>query len=139
MIVSALRQVYHLTLSGGGQEPSNTVVVMTGLGLVFSILIVLTLILTLQGKLFASMDAKKKVENKPGAEPMQPAMARPEPPAPAPVPVVQDGIPPEVVAAIAAAVAQIEGGRYTLRTVSTVQQGRGQWGLAGVISYTEPF
>lgn len=118
-------------------EPSVLVVVATGLSLVFIILVLLTIVLSLEGKIFSSIDRKKKTPppaSKPSV-PQQPAAV----PAPVVAPVVQEGIPPEVVAAITAAVASIEGGRYTLRSVTASQKGRGQWGLAGVISYTEPF
>lgn len=56
-------------------------------------------------------------------------------------PVVEAGIPGEVVAAIAAAVACMDGGeRYTLRSVKRTRvSGRSAWGQAGVVAYTEPF
>ena len=51
------------------------------------------------------------------------------------------GIPGEVVAAIAAAIACMDGGEhYTLRSVKRTRvSGRSAWGQAGVVAYTEPF
>ena len=49
------------------------------------------------------------------------------------------GIPAEVVAAIAAAVACMDGGRYTLRSVVRKREGRSAWNMAGVIASTDPF
>lgn len=117
--------------------PSIPVVVVTGIILVFLILVLLTLILVGEGKLFEKLDKTKKQKGEPGDKAL-PQQSRPAA-APAPAPVVEAGIPPEVVAAIAAAVNEIENGRYTLRSVSARPKGRGEWGLAGVLSYTEPF
>ena len=52
---------------------------------------------------------------------------------------VEQGIPGEVVAAISAAVACMEGGRYSLRSVARQRKGRSAWGDAAVASYTQPF
>ena len=66
-------------------------------------------------------------------------------PAAAPLaPVIESGVPPEVVAAIAAAVNETSDGQYTLQSVAVAATGapqdrRGPWGLAGVIAHTEPF
>lgn len=138
MLLSALRFIP--AGAAAAAEPATVTVVITGLSLVFGILVLLWLILMVEGKLFESIDRKKKekaeLEEAAKAAPAAPAPAAP---APASAPVVQEGIPPEVVAAIAAAVSQVEGGKYTLRSVTTAQKGHSQWGLAGVISYTEPF
>lgn len=143
-------------LSAAGAVTANTaetnpaIVVITGLVLVFAILVLLTLIFTLTGKLFSAMDTKRKAKEEAAKTVQEAAAAAPMPaaaPAVAPpqaAPTVQPGIPPEVIAAISAAVASIDDGRYTLQSVTTTpapppQKGRSQWGLAGVISYTEPF
>ena len=52
---------------------------------------------------------------------------------------VEQGIPGEVVAAISAAVACMEGGRYSLRSVARQRKGRSAWGDAAVAAYTQPF
>ena len=68
----------------------------------------------------------------------------PAPPAPkAPVPAaprapqVEAGIPPEVVAVIAAAVCAMGGGKYTLKAVRRAD--RSAWARAGAFDVTEPF
>ena len=109
--------------ASGNPEPSVGVVVATGLILVFGVLVLLYLLITLEGIIFTSVDRKKKG-------------------APAPkAPVVEAGIPGEVVAAIAAAIACMDGGEhYTLRSVKRTRvSGRSAWGQAGVVAYTEPF
>lgn len=126
-----------MALTAAGSYPSNAVVVAIGISLVFLILVILTLVILLQGKIFDSIAAGKK-QKAAAAAPAAPQKAAPAAPAPA-APVVEEGIPPEVVAAIAAAVASLEGGKYTLRSLIRVKDGRGAWGLAGVVSGTEPF
>lgn len=123
-----------MALTAAESYPSNAVVVAIGISLVFLILVILTLIILLQGKIFDSITAGKTQK---AAAPAAPQKAAPQKAAPAPV--VEEGIPPEVVAAIAAAVASIEGGKYTLRSLTRVKDGRGAWGLAGAVSGTEPF
>lgn len=127
--------------------PSNLTVVITGLLLVFLILILLTLIITLQGKIFDAMEAKKKQ-----------AKSAPAPSAPAPAKPVNNGnvsaaavlpapgaVTPEIVAVIAAAVASMEqGASFTIRSIKPVSRaaqtsGRKAWGQAGVQSNTAPF
>ena len=80
----------------------DVVVTITGIVLVFLILVLLMAIITLEGKIFDSMNAKKKAAKtaaqapaaKPAAAPVQQA---------APAPQVEEGIPGDVVAAIMAA------------------------------------
>ena len=115
--------------------------VAIGISLVFLILVILTLIILLQGRIFDAITAsqKKKAAAQQAAKPAAPAPA-PAPRAAAPAaPYVEEGIPAEVVAAIAAAVACVDGGKYTLRSLTRAKDGRGAWGLAGVVSGTEPF
>ena len=77
----------------------DVVVTITGIVLVFLILVLLMAIITLEGKIFDSMNAKKKAAKtaaqapaaKPAAAPVQQA---------APAPQVEEGIPGDVVAAI---------------------------------------
>ena len=127
------------TAAAAKAEPATVTVVVTGLVLVFAILVLLVVVLMIEGKIFESIDKKKQLKKEQESQSVPiPAPVAPVAAVPA-MPAVEQGIPPEVVAAIAAAVASIEGGRYQLRSVQTAQKGRGQWGLAGVISYTEPF
>ena len=115
--------------ASGNPEPSVGVVVATGLILVFGVLVLLYLLITLEGIIFTSVDRRKK-----GA-PAPVKAAAPK------APVVEAGIPGEVVAAIAAAIACMDGGEhYTLRSVKRTRvSGRSAWGQAGVVAYTEPF
>lgn len=125
-----------MALTAAGNFPSDPVVVAIGISLVFLILVILTLIILLQGRIFDAITTsqKKKAAAQQAAKPAAPA------PAPAPAaPYVEEGIPAEVVAAIAAAVACVDGGKYTLRSLTRAKDGRGAWGLAGVVSGTEPF
>lgn len=129
----------------GNPEPSVGVVVATGLILVFGVLVLLYLLISLEGVVFSAIDQKKK-----GTPVQKSAPAPKKKPAPASSPVVksaakapavQEGIPGEVIAAISAALACMEGGAgYTLRSVKRVKaSGRSAWGQAGINAYTEPF
>lgn len=132
----------------GNPEPSVGVVVATGLILVFGVLVLLYLLISLEGIVFSAIDQKKKGTP---AQKSAPAPKKKPAPAPAPAPVVksaaaqkpavQEGIPGEVIAAISAALACMEGGAgYTLRSVKRVKaSGRSAWGQAGINAYTEPF
>ncbi len=58
----------------------------------------------------------------------------------APAPVVEQGIPAEVVAVIAAAIAAMGEGKYVLRAVRRAETGRqSAWARAGVQDVTSPF
>lgn len=125
-------------------QPSDIVVMLTGISLVFAILILLMLIIMLEGKFFDSLNAKKtaKKDAQVKAVAASPKPAAPAKPAAAPAPeepVVEQGIPGEVVAAIAAAIAAMSGGKYVLRAVRRAGHGRSAWGKAGVSDVTSPF
>ena len=82
----------------------DVVVTITGIVLVFLILILLMAIITLEGKIFDSMNAKKKAAKEaakaPAAQPAAPVQQA----AAAPAPQVEEGIPGDVIAAIMAAI-----------------------------------
>ncbi len=128
-----------LLAAGAAQttEPSVLVVAGTGMSLVFLVLILLTFIITLQGKLFDALNAKKQKAAAEAAVKSQPQPPQLQEPMEEP-PFVEEGINEEIVAVIAAAVAAASGGKYTLRAVKRAG-GRGSWGAAGVKSGTEPF
>lgn len=127
-----------LAMNNAEGEPSWAVVAVTGIVLVFCVLILLYLLITFEGVIFTSID-KKKGSKKPAAKAPAPAPV-PQAAKQAPAPVVEAGIPGEVVAAIAAALACMEGGsRYAVRSISRAKTGRSAWSQAGVVSYTEPF
>ena len=114
----------------------DVVVTITGIVLVFLILVLLMAIITLEGKIFDSMNAKKKaakeVAKAPAAKPAAPVQQA----AAAPAPQVEAGIPGDVVAAIMAAIHAMSNGKYTLKAVRRSKNG---WGNAGVNDTTAPF
>ena len=109
----------------------DVVVTITGIVLVFLILILLMAIITLEGKIFDSMNAKKKAAKEaakaPAAQPAAPVQQA----AAAPAPQVEEGIP-----AIMAAIHAMGNGKYTLKAVRRSKNG---WGNAGVNDTTAPF
>lgn len=118
----------------------DVVVTISGMVLVFLILIILMVIIMLEGKAFNALSNKKR--------PAAPAAPKPEAPAapqqhavapvePEPQPQVEPGIPGDVIAAIAAAIYALGGGKYTLRAVRRAD--RGGWSKAGVSDTTAPF
>ena len=114
----------------------DVVVTITGIVLVFLILILLMAIITLEGKIFDSMNAKKKAAKEaakaPAAQPAAPVQQA----AAAPAPQVEEGIPDDVIAAIMAAIHAMGNGKYTLKAVRRSKNG---WGNAGVNDTTAPF
>ena len=113
----------------------DVVVTITGIVLVFLILVLLMAIITLEGKIFDSMSAKKKAAK----EAPKASVAKPAAPvqqAAAPAPQVEEGIPGDVVAAIMAAIHAMGNGKYTLKAVRRSKNG---WGNAGVNDTTAPF
>lgn len=114
----------------------DVVVTITGIVLVFLILILLMAIITLEGKIFDSMNAKKKAAKEtakaPAAQPAAPVQQA----AAAPAPQVEEGIPGDVIAAIMAAIHAMGNGKYTLKAVRRSKNG---WGNAGVNDTTAPF
>ena len=114
----------------------DVIVTLTGIVLVFLILVLLMLIIKLEGKLFDSMSGKKSAP-KPAAKPAPKPAAKPAAPAaPAAAPVVEQGVPGEVGPAIMAAITAMGGGKYTLKAV---RRGHNNWGRAGVNDTTAPF
>ena len=114
----------------------DVVVTITGIVLVFLILILLMAIITLEGKIFDSMNAKKKAAKEaakaPAAQPAAPVQQA----AAAPAPQVEEGIPGDVIAAIMAAIHAMGNGKYTLKAVRRSKNG---WGNAGVNENTRSF
>ncbi len=114
----------------------DVVVTITGIVLVFLILILLMAIITLEGKIFDSMNAKKKAAKEAAKAPAAKPAAPVQQAAAAPAPQVEEGIPGDVVAAIMAAIHAMGNGKYTLRAVRRSKNG---WGNAGVNDTTAPF
>ncbi len=112
-------------------EPSVSVVVLTGVLLVFFILVLIMLLIQLQGKLFQALEQKKHK----AAQPM-PTLADEQPP------VIEEGISEEVVAAIGAAVAAMSP-NFQVKTIRKakppLQIPSSQWEQAGRWENTAPF
>lgn len=138
-----------LLLPAGGLTIFDASLVSTSLVLVFGLLILLCLIITLEGKIFDSINAKKRAQAKDalhvGDKPAPAVVSAPAQvaPAPAPAPAVEGGISGEIVAAISAAVYYTEGANVTVRGIRRLPQPgasrRGVWGDAGVLQNTRPF
>ena len=111
----------------------DVVVTITGIVLVFLILILLMAIITLEGKIFDSMNAKKKAAKEAAKAPAVQPAAPVQQAAAAPAPQVEEGIPGDV---IAAAIHAMGNGKYTLKAVRRSKNG---WGNAGVNDTTAPF
>ena len=116
----------------------DVIVTITGIVLVFLILVLLMAIITLEGKIFDAMNGKKaaaKAAPKAAAKPAAPATKPAAAQAPA-APQVEQGIPADVVAAIMAAIYSMGNGKYVLKAV---RRGKNGWGKAGVNDTTAPF
>jgi predicted lipid-binding transport protein (Tim44 family) len=118
------------------------IVTISGMLLVFMILVLLMFIIKIEGKFFDSREKRRQEKAQAAAAPVNaPNTAKASvQPAAAPAPAVEAGIPGAVVAAIAAAIAALSGGRYKLHAVRRASgDGRGSWGRAGVSDVTSPF
>ena len=114
----------------------DVVVTITGIVLVFLILILLMAIITLEGKIFDSMNAKKKAAKEAAKAPAVQPAAPVQQAAAAPAPQVEEGIPGDVIAAIMAAIHAMGNGKYTLKAVRRSKNG---WGNGGLKATTAPF
>ena len=112
----------------------DVIVTITGIVLVFLILVLLMAIITLEGKIFDAMNGKKAAAK--AASPVKQAAAPAAAPAKAAAPQVEAGIPGDVVAAIMAAIYSMGNGKYVLKAV---RRGKNGWGKAGVNDTTAPF
>lgn len=120
----------------------SLVVLFAGLIVVFAMLVFLTLIIKFYGNLIHGATGSKKEngEGKPAAPAAQPVPAAQ---APAPAPAVEEGIPLEVVAAIAAAVESVYGENAAVTGVRRAPRAkrspRSAWAAAGRLENTRPF
>ena len=111
----------------------DVIVTITGIVLVFLILVLLMAIITLEGKIFDAMNGKKAAAKAAPTVAAKPAAAAAQAPA---APQVEQGIPADVVAAIMAAIYSMGNGKYVLKAV---RRGKNGWGKAGVNDTTAPF
>ena len=117
----------------------DVIVTITGIVLVFLILVLLMAIITLEGKIFDAMNGKKAAAKAAAsaAKPAAPVKQAAAPaPAKAPAPQVAAGTAGDVVAAIMAAIYSMGNGKYVLKAV---RRGKNGWGKAGVNDTTAPF
>lgn len=128
-------------------------VVLTSLVVVFAALVILIFLVWLMGKIFIAIGNKKNKEQEQQKQDArrqaQQAMAdqakadqvKTEQ---AGTGQIEEGIPPEVVAAISAAVAVVmeesaPGAAYTIQRVQRAGVGRSAWGNAGLAAQLSPF
>ena len=114
--------------------PSAGMVLLIGMVVVFAVLIILTFVFWLFGKVVGS--------NHENASVVAPKPPVTKPVAKAPVPQT-DGVPDEVVAVIAAAIAAMSDGttQYAIRRIRPVATGNARpvWAAAGIAENTRPF
>ena len=115
-------------------------VILSGLTIVFVVLILLTLIVALFGKLLGGAGNKEK----PTQMKEEPAPTAAPAPKATVQPVVEDGISDETVAVISASIAAMLGGNAVVRGVKCAHGNRGKgrrtpWGMAGMQQNTSPF
>lgn len=117
-------------------------VIIAGIVIVFAVLILLVGIFYLFGAVMQKTTGKERAPKpaKKQAAP-KPAPRRNVPAAASNAPVVGAGIPLEVVAAISAAVAELQGGKpYAIRSIQQQpRSARPAWAMAGVMENTRPF
>ena len=123
-------------------------VVLVGLVVVFAALLILIFLVWLMGKIFASINNRKakaqeekEQDTRRQAQQAMTDQVKAEQAAAGPV---EEGIPPEVVAAISAAVAVVmeetaPGAAYTISRVQRAGTGRSAWGNAGLAAQLSPF
>ncbi len=114
-------------------------VVVAGVLIVFAVLLLLVGVFYLFGAVMKGKGSKNKIEHT-AKQNNTPVVKKAAPKAAAPV--VQEGIPAEVVAAISAAIAQMEGGNsFTIRSIRRRQPAgtRPTWAMAGIAENTRPF
>lgn len=115
------------------------VMTICGILVVFTLLILLIIVIGLFGNV-ASIGTKKpkdKSAKKADKSAAAPVAAAPVAAAPA---IRTAGVPDEIIAVIAAAVASLEDGHaYAIRSVRRSQEGRPAWSMAGLMENTRPF
>lgn len=128
-------------------------VVLTGLVVVFAALVILIFLVWLMGKIFIAIGNKKNKEQEQQKQDARrqaqqamddQAKADQVKTEQAGTGQIEEGIPPEVVAAISAAVAVVmeesaPGAAYTIQRVQRAGVGRSAWGNAGLAAQLSPF
>ena len=116
-------------------------VVIAGIGIVLATLAVLILLFSVFGKAVSSAEKRaREKQMKESAVPVPPEIFE-EKPLPV-TPVQSDGIPPEIIAAISAAVYAVEGEGAKITSITkrkAPDYRRSPWAQAAVIDNTRPF
>lgn len=147
-----MNPISSILLAATGIEPDSGItftstVVIAGIVIVLGILVLLIFVFKAFGAIVHGAETRAK-KNKLKAMESQVAVAPAAAPAPkavpaAPAPVVESGIPGEVVAVIAAAVAASEGPGAVVQSVRRVRPNpvgvRNPWAAAAVAENTRPF
>ncbi|WP_312645215.1 OadG family protein [Hydrogenoanaerobacterium sp.] len=115
-------------------------VVLSGMSIVFVVLILLTLIVMAFGKIMDSTANSPKNNNKQAPPAVKEAAPTPAPKA-APMQIVEDGISDEVVAVISASIAAMmgESKSFVIKSVKRAKDARPVWSMAGMQQNTNPF
>lgn len=119
-------------------------VLVSGIGVVFAVLLLLVLLCVIMGLIFKGIANRKKEKMAQKEQPRESASKAP-PVAPPSVksapPVVEEGISQEVVAAISAAVTLVMGSDqpFTIRSVKRSRNASNAWSAAGIAENTRPF
>ncbi len=137
--------LYPLIAASGALEDNKgmltLIVTVCGILMVFVALILLIVVISLFGKMLSNTGKSKSKKSKaaPAAEKAAPAAPAVKA-APAAAPVASsNGIPDEIIAVIAAAVAAMDDGAYVIRSVRRSKEGRPAWSMAGIYENTRPF
>lgn len=125
----------------------TTTVVVAGVSIVVGVLLLLILVFQLFGLIMSKLTGKKAKKNTPAPAPVRkdaavPALKNSAKPAPA----VSQGISGEVVAAITAAVVQMDGNGAVIKSIKPVRKverkdvrSRNPWATAAISDNTRPF
>ncbi len=123
-------------------NPDTATVVISGIFIVVAVLLLLIFVFQIFGKFVSGAEARAKAkadEKTKSAQKKKKAIPMPVIPTPE-VPAVEDGIPEEVVAAIAGAIAAVEGPGAVVRSVRRKNvASRNPWAQAAQINNTRPF
>lgn len=119
----------------------SLIVMLTGLVIVFVMLVFLTYIIKGYGSIVRGIEEKTQNKNAVQSAPASKTFASAEKSAQVAAPTVQGGIPDEVVAAISAAVYTMYG--TSVSTITSIRRAtrpnRSEWGMAGLLENTRPF
>ena len=129
VLLGTVQENGEIKLNGG----EVLMTVLTGVCIVFAMLVLLSLIIMIFGKMMDAANNRKKKED-------APAISLPKPPVAAPqAPVVEEGVDKSVVAAIMAAISCVLGkGNFRIRKITRASS-RGNWGASGAADNVKPF